>query len=146
LQKLRIIFLPCLREFQRPFLFNFIKMAETTLTMNDLKYLRDIMSHMLRESNKEVAAILQNQQHVSVFSPSKPSSVSSPKVLSRSHESKKSLVAKNPCAPASSPNTPISISQAPVTPAVRTTPTSISWLPSTPVVARCSFKIEICFA
>jgi hypothetical protein len=35
----------------------------------------------------------------------------------------------------STPTTPISISQAPVTPAVRTTPTSISWLPSSPVVA-----------
>jgi hypothetical protein len=108
-------------------------MAETTLTMNDLKYLRDIMSHMLRESNKELIAILQNQQHVSVASPTKPISVSSPKTSSRSHESKKSQVSKNVRAPVSTPTTPISISQAPVTP-LCTTPISVTQVPTTPVL------------
>jgi hypothetical protein len=58
------------------------------------------------------------------------------KSSSRSRDSKKSLVSKNPRVPvsASFSSTPISVSQVPVTP-VRTTPTSISWLPSTPVVA-----------
>jgi hypothetical protein len=35
-----------------------------------------------------------------------PTSVSSPKLPSRGHESKKSPVAKNPCAPVSTPSTP----------------------------------------
>jgi hypothetical protein len=76
-----------------------------------------------------------NKSTVSVSSPAKPSPVSSPKVPSRSHESKKSPVSTNARAPVSTPITPISISHAPVTPAVRTTPTSIPWFPSTPVVA-----------
>jgi hypothetical protein len=107
-------------------------MAET-LTMNDMKYLIDTVSHMLRESNKELIAKLQNQQHVSVSSPTKPSPLSSPKVPSRSHESKKSPVSKNARAPVSTPTTPISISQAPVTP-ICTTPISVTQVPSTPVL------------
>jgi hypothetical protein len=65
------------------------------------------------------------------------------KSSSRRHESKKSLVSKNPRVPvsASFSSTPISVSQVPVTP-VRTTPTSISWLPSTSVVAPVSPAVK----
>jgi hypothetical protein len=116
-------------------------MAET-LTMNDMKYLIDTLSHILRESNKEVIAILRNQQHVSVSSPTKPSPLSSPKVPSRSHDSKKSLVSKNPRVPvsASFSTTPNSVFQVPTT-TEKATCVLAPYSPEVDSMVKCAFEV-----
>jgi hypothetical protein len=112
-------------------------MAETPT----MKEYVDVMSQMIREWKNNLAAVIyQDHQQIQEQIGNLEQRIDtletrSRKSSSRRHESKKSLVSKNPRPPVSAPTTSIFISHAPVTPAVKTTPTSISWFPSTPVVA-----------
>ena len=94
-----------------------------------LWYLNRAMNEVFAES---VLMKHSKKSQVASSSPSKPSFVHTRNSSPRRLESKKSSVSKNTHVPVSTPTTPISISQAPVTP-VSTTPISVSQVPSTPV-------------